>query len=82
MGLSKRQRINLHKGFNETQIKWYRGLSDTSEYTLLYGPYGSGKTHVYVTVAAEILINAHGRNKVLYTVETNQAINEVALCFI
>jgi superfamily I DNA/RNA helicase len=60
-------------------LHWYQGLRDTPEYSLLHGPIGTGKTKVCIALTAEILSNPTVRNQVLYAVETNKAVDEVAL---
>ncbi|TAQ88734.1 hypothetical protein B7494_g2949 [Chlorociboria aeruginascens] len=74
-------KLNLHLNFNTAQLEWYNSLSSTLEYSLLHGPYGSGKTRICVATATEIISNPNNINRVLYAVETNEAVDEVALEF-
>ena len=74
--LSMMKRTHLVKTFNPAQQNFYDSLKHTPELTLLQGPYGTGKTETCVRITAQF---ASEDQQVLYLVETNKAVDEVAL---
>jgi superfamily I DNA and/or RNA helicase len=71
--------LNLTASFNTAQRAVYDSLVYTPEITLIHRPFGTGKTTVNITHTVKIISNPHIQNKVLYLVESNAAVNNVAL---
>jgi DNA replication protein DnaC len=57
----------------------YNSLAQTPEVTLIHGPFGTGKTTLNIAHALEVISNPDTKNKVLYLVESNAAVDDVAL---
>ena len=83
------QRVNLHnlKGeskldvterFNTAQKDIYESWANAREIEILHGPFGTGKTTILLSLATEVMSNPI-RTQVLYTVESNKAVDDVAL---
>jgi hypothetical protein len=72
-------RLDLAEKFNPAQKKAYASLKDTPEITLLHGPFGTGKTTFLMSTAIEIISNPKTRNQILYVVESNLAVDDVAV---
>jgi DNA replication protein DnaC len=57
----------------------YDSLRDTPEVTLIHGPFGTGKTTAVVNIGIEIISNPDVRNTLLYIVESNPAVDDIAM---
>lgn len=71
--------LNLTKFFNNAQKAAYDSLEHTPEITLIHGLFRTGKTTLNITYAVEIISNLATPHKVLYLVNLNTAVNNVAL---
>jgi RecA/RadA recombinase len=71
--------LYLTKTFNNIQKQTYDSFADTPEITLIHGPFGTGKTTVCINTAVEVQSNPDAKNRVLYFVESNRAVDDVAL---
>lgn len=71
--------LDLTGDFNSGQKESYSALKDTPEVTLLHGPFGTGKTTFLMSTAMEIISNPSDRNQILYVVESNKAVDDVAM---
>ena len=65
--------------FNTSQMQWWNSLTETQEVSFLHGGYGAGKTTLVMSLCVNVLSNPDQRNQVLYTIENNQAVDDVAL---
>ncbi len=71
--------LTLTKAFNKAQREAHESFSNTPEITLIHGPFGSGKTRLLISLAVETMSNPDCKNQILYTVESNKPVDEVAL---
>jgi hypothetical protein len=71
--------LDLTGKFNPVQRATYDSLSSTPEITLLHGPFGTGKTTFLMSTALEIISNPTVRHQILYLVESNLAVDDVAM---
>lgn len=74
-------KLDLTAHFNEAQKKAHASLANTPELTLIHGPFGTGKTTLLVNHGLETVSNPKRDQKILYVVESNAAVDDVALRF-
>ncbi|RDL30684.1 uncharacterized protein BP5553_10029 [Venustampulla echinocandica] len=79
LGLSGKSNLKPPMQFNEAQKMAYDSFGSTSELTLIHGPIGTGKTTVCLYLAKDVMSNPSGKSQILYTVESNKAVDDVAL---
>ena len=69
--------------FNSAQRQFLEHLRNTPEVTVIHGPFVTGKTTVCIATSTLCLSKPttqnEAKNQVLYTVENNQAVDDVAM---
>jgi superfamily I DNA and/or RNA helicase len=72
-------KLDLTRNFNDAQQKAYASLANTPELTLIHRPFGTGKTTFLASSAIEIVSTPNNQQKILYIVESNPAVDNIAL---
>ena len=77
--LKGRSTVDFTHDLNAAQKACHASLVATPEITLIHGPFGTGKTSLLLKVVAETISNPAKKKRVLYTVESNAAVDDITL---